>query len=285
MRIEKVNINQIKKSNTFIIQYHLDIEPIHRKYLSLLNKTFKDSIKIPLSQLTNKIVNNVIEKGDVIIKNFPDGRLVFEIAKTITKGKSNWIRYRIIDKRVSPEYLLWFLSKKEIMHYLSIHATGSVIRVIPPKFIEELSIPLPTVINLKNRRSKLSLSYGDSSIRKIIQSFYQDYQENFDMNRFDTAIILAGAICEAILYESLIELGVSEKILSQNKTLGQLIEFAQIKELDSIYGINLTHFESIKQQRNKTVHIGSALKRLENGEILDKSIFREFDNIIKIFGI
>jgi hypothetical protein len=285
MRFNTVNINQIKKSSTFLVQYHLDIEPINTRYQNLLSKQMKNSIKVPFNKLTNRVQNREIEKGDIIIKNYPDGRLLFELAKKAGKEKPYWIKYRVIDNRVSPEYLLWFFSKKEILEYLSLHATGSVIRMIPSKVVEGILIPIPKVISDRSKKSKVSFTNNNGLIRQIIQNFYLDYQENLNMNRFETAIILAGAICEAILYESLLEVGIKEKILSQNKTLGHLIEYAQIKELDKTLGINLTHFENIKQQRNKTIHIGSAIKRLENGEIIEKQIFKEFDNIIKHFGI
>jgi len=285
MRFDKVNINQIKKSSTFLVKYHLDIEPINKRYQNLLYKQMKDSNKVPFNKLTSRVQNKELEKGDIIIKNYPDGSLVFEIAKKTAKEKPNWIKYRVIDNRVSPEYLLWFFSKKEVLEYLSLHATGAVIRRIPSQVIDGILIPIPKVINGKSKKSKVTFTNSNSLIRQIIQNFYLDYQENLNMNRFDTAIILAGAICEAILYESLLEVGVPEKILSQNKTLGHLIEYAQIKEFDKIFGINLTHFESIKQQRNKTIHIGSAIKRLENGELIDKLSFKDFDNIIKHFGI
>lgn len=285
MKIRKVNISQIRESVNLSAQYQISIGAAIRNYQSLLNRKFKKNKKLTFSELTEELtVDNAI-KDDILIMNHLGGKQIIEIVSEVKKIKSIYNAYRIVDKRISSQYLLWFLSKKEIKDYLLVNTTGGVIRRFPIKVFEELLIPLPTIINKKNTRNRLVLQKDDNLIRRIIRNFYQDYQDNLDNKSFDTAIILAGAICEAILYESLIELGVPENILSRNKTLGTLIEFAQIKELDKTYGVSLAHFENIKQHRNKAIHIGSAIKRLEKGEIINLEVFKDFDNIIKNFGL
>lgn len=285
MKIKTINIEQVRESKILNTRYHMDIVPIMKKYNDLLNKKFKDCLKVPFRDLTEEISNGQVEKDDIIIKNLPNGKLAIEIAKKSQKVKSVWAKYRVCDKRVSSQYILWHFSNKEVKDFMGVHAIASVLGQIPLSIIENLVIPIPKLLIHNSTKNKVTVSTKKNAVREIIRRYYEDYQENYNANRFDTAIILAGAICEAILFEALVEVGISESILSRNKTLGTLIEYAQIKELDKIFNVNLTHFESIKQHRNKAIHIGLAIKKLENGEIIDKNAFKDFDHIIKNFGI
>ena len=286
MRVDKIDITQIKDSDTLLAFYHMNIEPIRKGYKNLLNKKFDGCEKLPFHKFVQRINIEEIKHGDIIIKSIHDGSLSISIYNGNSSKPIFGSFFRILDKRISAEYLIWFFSQVEIKNYLGIHATGGVINRIPLQVLYDVFIPIPKIINSKQKKNKTILSKKqESPVREIIRNFYQDYQENLNANRLETAIILAGAICEAILYEALIEEGVPEKILSQNKTLGTLLEFAEIKELNKLLKVNLTHFENIKQQRNKTIHIGSSIKRLENGEIINKEVFNDFDHIIKNFGI
>lgn len=285
MEIKKVHIKQISKSDTFLAHYHIGIEPIKEAYLSYLNKKLKDSKKVPFKNLTDKISAENALKGDVVIKNHPSGKLLIEIIKSPKTVKKHWNIYRITDEKVSPEYLLWHFSQSKVREYLNMHAVGSVIREIPMHIIEEILIPIPKILDAKSKKSRVLLKNENNLIREYIRNFYLDYQENLNNYRYDTAIILAGAICEAILYETLVEAGVPENILSQNKTLGTLIEYAMIKEVGKDLEIELSLFDNIRKHRNKAVHVGAAVKRLETGEVIDKTVFNSFDQIIKNFGI
>lgn len=285
MNNKAINISQVRKYGMLKTSYNKNIESIKRNLGILLDKKFKDSLKIPFKDLVTRVSNGDMQEGDIVIKSLFNQDLLIEVDKKLDKKNSINIRYRIKDNRISANYLLWFFSKPEVTEYLKIHLTGTVIRRIPIEIVLNMLIPIPPILDKKHKNNRIVLSDKKSPIREIIGKFYQDYQINFKENRLETSIILAGAICEAILYESLLDVGVSDKILSQNKTLGSLIEYAQIKELDKEYEVNLTHFEAIKQNRNKTIHIGSALKTLEAGSSVDREIFKDFDNIIKNFGI
>jgi hypothetical protein len=286
MRSKKINIKQIKNSNTLSIPYHMDIVPIRRKYEKFLNKKFSDNVKVPFKKLVEKVNNDESQIGDIIIFNYIEAKLKIEVIQKNKKTKK-FIHnvFRVIDDRVSAQYILWIFSQNEVKEYIKIHAVGSLLRHIPLQVIENLMIPIPRLLDKNSSKNRITISTNHNPVREVIKNFYLDYQENFNSNRYNTAIILAGAICEAILYESLIEVGIPEKILSQNKTLGTLIEYAHIKELDKHYKINLTHFESIKQERNKAIHIGLAVKKLKEGEIISQYAFKDFDQIIKNFGI
>jgi len=285
MKINKVHIAQIHKSKTFLAFYHVNIEPIKKGYHDYLNRKLKDSTKLPFYELTDRVDASEAHMGDIVIRNHPSGKLLIEIIKNPKTVKSNWIIYRINNKKVSPEYLLWHFSKPKIKDFINIHAVGSVIRNIPLQVIEDILVPIPKVLDKKSKKSRISLKTDNNLVREYIRNFYSDYQENLNNKRYETSIILAGAICEAILFEILVELGVPAKMISQNKTLGTLIDYAKIKEVDKELGIDLSYFDNIRKNRNKSVHIGAAVKRLETGEIFDKTVFNSFDHIIKNFGI
>ncbi|MEA1896412.1 MAG: hypothetical protein U9N53_01975 [Bacteroidota bacterium] len=71
MKIEKVHVKQIRKSETFMVQYHLGIEPIKKAYLNYLINKLKDSKKTPFSELTQKVSLDDVKAGDIVIKTTP----------------------------------------------------------------------------------------------------------------------------------------------------------------------------------------------------------------------
>ena len=194
MKIKKVHITQLNKSKTFLAPYHINIEPIKERYHYYLNRKLKDSNKLPFHKMADRVDASDAKKSDIVIRNHPSGKLLIEIIKNQTV-KLNWIVYRINNKKVSPEYLLWHFSQPKIKDYINIHAVGSVIRHIPVRIIEDSLIPIPKVLDEKSKKCRISLKTNNNLVREFIRNFYLDYQENLDNKRYETAIILAGAIC------------------------------------------------------------------------------------------
>lgn len=111
----------------------------------------------------------------------------------------------------------------------------------------------------------------------------QDFQLNVEHERFRMAVILAGAICQTMLFQLLIECGVEKKLLEADKSApGGLIKYVKLLKLDKERGVPLNHIQEIQKNRNKAIHISS---RKSSNYVFSYNDIRAFDQIIKYFGI
>ncbi len=79
MRVDKIDITQIKDSDTLLAFYHMNIEPIRKGYKNLLNKKFDGCEKLPFHKFVQRINIEEIKHGDIIIKSIPGGSLSISI--------------------------------------------------------------------------------------------------------------------------------------------------------------------------------------------------------------
>ena len=87
-----------------------------------------------------------------------------------------------------------------------------------------------------------------------------------------------------MLYQLLIDNGVNEKILSDDRNLGlgKLITYVKLLKLEKNLDFPLTHFSELQRYRNSAVHVSLAIKK-ENP--FTRQNLKCFDQIIKHFGI
>ena len=219
-----------------------------------------------------------IKKGELYYKGIYAGYFGVRIAEKNRTIKSKFYRIDILNKQISKNYLIWYLNQKPIQNYLSLFVKGNIIPFLPRKDFLELKIKLPTKKHYpKIPETSIKIT---SDYRKVLERFYQEYENNKKYNNLFSCGVLAGAICETILLEYLIEAGVKEKLL-ERKMFGQLIEIAEIKDLDDF---PLEDFKKIKKIRNN-IH-----PNVVKGNFLtiDKDIInnlKSFDKIIAHFGI
>ena len=122
---------------------------------------------------------------------------------------------------------------------------------VPRKILYGLPIALPTRVVKPSKLGEVVISRRDDPFSELINEFYKDYRLNFSSERFRTATILAGAICEVILYQLLIDQGVNPKMLSEDRALAlaKLLDYVRLLKLDQAAGFPLNHLYDIQKKR------------------------------------
>lgn len=196
------------------------------------------------------------------------------------ESKENTARkfiFKIIDSSYTQEFIFWFFEQIPIQEYLSLFSRGNIISFLPKTAFEELEIIAPQKIN----ENFLCVNIGtNSEFKEVIQQYFSEYQSNIKSGNYLSASFLVGGICEAILYQYLIDKGVKKKLL-ERKMYGELLEIIQIMDLKIP---NFDDFVKIKKFRN-LIHPKNAMSNIDNIGSLEKEVESTFNRIIKSFGI
>jgi hypothetical protein len=254
-----------------------------------LDQKFKKNKRISLEQLVAPTKRGTIMRsGTLVVMASGDRKLRLLILEKDTphKGFSEPLPMNSYARqhRVTPNYLLWYLSFEPVRDYLVSHATGSLILRVPRKTLYSLPIPLPSrKVNVKEV-SEVVIGKASDSFSNLIDAFYKDYILNFTGGRFRTAIILAGAISEVILYQLLLEQDVNPKILSndRNLALSKMLDYVRLLKLDQAENFPMVHLIELQKKRNAAIHAGLLIR---DQRVLSRDDLVCFDHIIKHFGI
>ena len=186
------------------------------------------------------------------------------------------------DLKITPRYLLWFLSNDFVAEYLLRHATGAVFLRVPRNIIYNLPVPIPKGVTNAPVGKEIVIEKTDDQFGLQLAAFYDDYVFNFQNGRYQTAIILAGAIAEMIVYQSLIDQNVDRKFLhdDHNLGLGKMLTYLRLLKLDK--DVPFTHLCDLQKKRNAAVHAGKLARSREQFGKLDLQCF---DQIVRHYGI
>ncbi|MBS0416317.1 MAG: hypothetical protein JSR66_01300 [Proteobacteria bacterium] len=256
---------------------------------SLLDREFRRSSRTKLGKLIEPIKHGArIPAGTLVSMASSDRTVRLSILEkeAAHKGFSVPLALNAYAKatRVTPNYLLWYLSHDEIRAYLASEATGSVILRVPRNVLFDLPVPFPESVKEGQSVGELVVAKPPGPFAHLLDEFYRDYRLNFSKNRFRTATILAGAICEMILYQMLLDADVQPRLLRGDSNLGlkKMLDYVQLLKLDQAPGFPMNHIREIQKRRNAAVHadlmVGKSVP-------FSKTDLECFNHVIRYFGI
>ena len=189
-----------------------------------------------------------------------------------------------IKQGITPTYIQWFLTQEFVANFLSKVSEGKVMPKIPRKILYSLKIPISKNFIRADIQDEIQLI---TPFRAYLRNYYKQYSLNYEHQNFDACAILAGAMCEAILYQLLIDNHVPKDSLDNdhNMGLGKLIEHVKDMKLDEELEFNTQYFTEVKKLRNNAVHFGRVSRNSGQYENVKLEQLIPFNNVIKQFGI
>ncbi|AVP98575.1 hypothetical protein C7S18_15880 [Ahniella affigens] len=256
---------------------------------SFLDRKFAKNKRVPLKALTEPIRSgHTIPAGVLVVMASGDRQLRIKILEKDTphKGFSAPLPLNefAAQHKITPHYLFWFLSQQPVAEYLVARANGLVFLRVPKSTLMDLPIPLPTRVTRIRPAKEFSVVKLNNPFSRLIGELHNDYLLNTRNHRYRTAAILAGAICEVILYQMLIEQGVSPSHLENDRSLGlnKLLDYVRVLQLDQQTGFPISQLVELQRNRNEAVHAG----RLVNSEReISAKDLEGFNLVVKYFGI
>lgn len=256
---------------------------------SFLGTKFSNNRRASLGSLVeHSRSGKTLSKGMLVVMASGDRKLRLKILDQDTphKGFSEPLALNAFatEHKVTPNYLLWYLSHEPVASYLLEQANGAVFIRVPRKVLHALPVPLPTRVTKIKPMVEFSVTKTDNQFSMLIANLHNDYLLNTSNKRYRTAAILAGAICEVILYQLLVEQGVSQSLLKNDRTLGfnKLLDYIRILKLEQTPGFPMSQLAEIQKIRNAAVHAGLLINSGRDIAVGDLDCFNP---VIKYFGL
>ena len=263
------------------------ISVAERRLMSGLDKQFRGQERVALGKITRRIqYGAVIPSGTFAVMASGDTKLRVKILEAGVAHKNWSVPFPLDDKAarlsITPHYLLWFFSRDFVREYLVNYATGTVILRIPRNLLESLPIPIPKGAANRARTDEVVLEKPKSAFGVQLAAFHEDYTFNVEHKRYHTAIILAGAMAEMILYQSLIDQDVDKKVLEDdhNLGLGKMLTYLKLLKLDG--DVPFSDLRELQQKRNAAIHAGLLAKTSDR---FGQKDLKCFDHIVRHYGI
>jgi len=256
---------------------------------SYLDSKFKKNKRVKLGALVERLrTGDAIPAGTLVVMASGDRRLRLRILEQDTppKGFSEPLLLNdfAAEHKVTPSYLLWYLSQDPVAAYLVENALGAVFIRVPRKFLHAVPVPLPTRVTHIKPLMEFSVVKTNNPFSKLIGDLYSDYLLNVDNRRFRTAAVLAGAVCEVVLYQLLLEHGVNKTLLENDHGLAfqKLLDYITVLKLEQAPSFPMSQLKQIKKTRNDAIH---ASQLVNKGREMRQEDLEPFNLVIKYFGI
>jgi hypothetical protein len=254
-----------------------------------LDSKFSKNKRVPLGDLIDPIRSRqTIPAGVLVIMASGDRRLRIKILDQDTphKGFSEPLALNefATEHKITPNYLHWYLSQGTVAQYLVDRATGAVFLRVPRALLYKLLVPLPTRVTRIKPPQEVSVVKTNNQFSRLIGELHNDFLLNRSNKRYRTAAVLAGAICEVILYQLLVESGVQPSLLKDDRTLGlsKLLDYVRILRLEQVPGFPLSQLVQLQRNRNSAVHAGLSLNQKR---VMTEEDLESIDPVIKYFGL
>lgn len=256
---------------------------------SYLDSKFSGCRRVPIGALVVKVrAGEMIPNGSLVVMASGDRRLRLKILDRDTPHKSFSeplvLNEFATEHKVTPAYLHWYLSQPDVSTYLVENAAGAVFVRVPRKFLHAVPVPLPASVKKIKTVTEFAVVKTNNRFSQIIGELHSDYRLNVDNRRYRTATVLAGAICEVILYQMLVEHGVNPKLLKDDHGLGinKMLDYVRVLKIDETPGFPISQLEELRKKRNSALHAGLLVNA--NQELTEEDL-QPINPVIKYFGL
>lgn len=256
---------------------------------SYLDSKFSGNKRVALGALISSIrSNDIIPSGTLVVMASGDRRLRLKILDHDTphKGFSQPLPLNefAVAHKVTAHYLLWYLSQEPVATYLVHNSSGAVFLRVPRKLLRDVAVPLPARVRKISSAIEYSPVKTNNEFSRVIAELNNDYLLNVKNNRIRTALILAGATCEVILYQLLIEQGVKPSLLRDDRGLGfnKLLDYVRVLRLDAAPDFPMSQLVELQRHRNQALHAALLLNRPQT---LSPKDLECFNPVVKYFGL
>lgn len=256
---------------------------------SFLDTKFPKNKRVSLGELISPIRSKgIIPAGVLVVMASGDRRLRIKLLDRDTphKGFSEPLALNefAAEHKVTANYLLWYLSHEPVAKFLVDKATGAVFLRVPRKVLYAVPVPLPTRVTRIKPAIEFSVLKTNNQFSRLIADLHNDYILNLANSRFRTAAVLAGAICEVILYQLLVEQGVNSSLLKDDRALGfsKLLDYIRVLRLEQEPGFPVSQLVELQRNRNYAIHAGLLVNKQRDLTAKDLECFNP---VIKYFGL
>lgn len=254
---------------------------------SFLNRRFKGHKCPALGKLLEPMKHGqIMASGSLVLMPGNDSTLRLKILEQPTphKGFSEplVLKEQAEQLLVTPSYLIWYFNIKEVREHLLKSAKGVVFVRIARQVLHALPVPLPRRLVEVAPVGEVVLRSNTPRFRNQIKEFYTDFQRCLKSGSHRTAIVLAGAISEMLLFQWLLDHDVDEKLLKDNNVgFRVMMDYVKLLKLHESPGFPLTNMEKLSKARNRAIHAG---RLLEDQPITPEEL-EQFDEVISFFGV